>query len=68
MMKKTMTVLGAALMLAGVGGGVPLAAVTTPTVAQAAVLNAAKLPNGKYSVPVHIQDGHDNGVRSGTVL
>lgn len=54
MMKKTVTVWVAALMLAGVGTGIPLVKVTVPAVAQAATLNAAKLPNGKYSVPVHI--------------
>jgi len=48
--KKSLTVFSALLMLTSVGAAVPAVQLgTTPTV-QAASLNAAKLANGKYSV------------------
>lgn len=53
--KKSLTVMSALLMLSGVGAGIPLSQVATPTQSvQAAALNPAKLANGTYRVSFNI--------------
>lgn len=55
LMKKSLTVMSALLMLTSAGAGISLNQVASPTpTAQAAALNAAKLANGKYSIKFNV--------------